>query len=419
VSQKGQFAHLWLVESRERFVVKLVLVTALAVAVPSAALGDVAVPQASAAAEAYVRLHEVLWALSQLAGIALALFLLLSGRSGCLRDFCSRLARGNRFVTRILFAALYLALVALVVAPLDFWRDVGGEWDFGRAGDPIGPWAWGEVVPLLAKIVVATLFLWIPYALLRISPRWWWMWSAAALVPVAFTVLVALPVFVAPLTTTYRPLADKALANRIEVLAKRCGVDGIPVFEGGDDDTVVGLGPTNRIVLEADIAKHETPGQITFTVAHELKHYVIGDNWKALAIDAGLLAVGFYLLHAAGGPVARRLGFDGLADPATLPLAYLIASLLWLAVLPAFNWEARRIEFEADRFALELTHENKAAAEMFAGWARSDHSTPEFDTFFHLFRQTHPSLAERIRFANTYKPWETGQTLVYGDVCSQ
>jgi Zn-dependent protease with chaperone function len=254
--------------------------------------------------------------------------------------------------------------------------------------------------------------------LLRASPRWWWLWSAAALVPVAFAVLVALPVFVAPLTTEYGPLPDKALAAKIEALAVRCGVGGIPVFIGGDDDTVVGLGPTNRIVLEADIAKHETPEQITFTVGHELKHYVMGDNWKALAIIAAMLLAGLFLVHILGRPAARWLKLDGLSDPAALPLVILIATLLWLAVLPAFNWEARRIEFEADRFGLELTHENHAAAELFAGWARSDRATPQFDVFFRLFRQTHPSLAERIAFANMYKPWETGEALVYGDVCS-
>ena len=42
---------------------------------------------------------------------------------------------------------------------------------------------------------------------------------------------------------------------------------------------------------------------------------------------------------------------------------------------------------------------------------------PDYDLFFTLFRATHPSLADRIRFANDYKPWEKGEPLVYSDVC--
>ncbi len=34
-----------------------------------------------------------------------------------------------------------------------------------------------------------------------------------------------------------------------------------------------------------------------------------------------------------------------------------------------------------------------------------------------LFRATHPSIATRIEFANSYKPWERGMPPVYGDVC--
>ena len=145
----------------------------------------------------------------------------------------------------------------------------------------------------------------------------------------------------------------------------------------------------------------------------------MGDNYKALAIVAGLLLAGFWLVNVLGRRAIARFnfGFKELSDPASLPLVVLILSLLWLAVLPAFNWEARSIEHEADRFGLELTHENRAMAELFAGWARSGLSPPDYDWFFLTFRATHPSLAERIRFANDYRPWEKGGELVYGDVC--
>jgi hypothetical protein len=34
-----------------------------------------------------------------------------------------------------------------------------------------------------------------------------------------------------------------------------------------------------------------------------------------------------------------------------------------------------------------------------------------------IFQGTHPSVAQRIEFADTYKPWEQGNPLVYGNVC--
>jgi hypothetical protein len=40
----------------------------------------------------------------------------------------------------------------------------------------------------------------------------------------------ALPVWVKPLTTTYKPLDDRPLETRIKALAGRCGVANIPVL---------------------------------------------------------------------------------------------------------------------------------------------------------------------------------------------
>jgi STE24 endopeptidase len=385
----------------------------------SAALADapVAIPQATAAAIAYAQLHEIIWGLCQLATLLLPAILLFTGWGARLRTVCARLVRGNRYGTLTLFACAYLVLALLVLLPLDYWRDIASEQNLGRPGDPLVPWLVGEIVPLLVKMIAAALFLWIPYALIRRSPRRWWLYGALALIPVAFVVLVALPVFVDPLTTNYKPLNDAKLGAEIEALAQRCGMPHIPIFIGGDDDTVVGLGPTNRIILEEHIQTVETPAQIVGTVSHELKHYRMGDNYKALAIVAAILLVGFWLVNRLGrAAIARwRFGFDDLADPASLPVVVLILFGFWLCVLPLFNWEARSIEHEADRFGLELTHTGRANAELYAGWAKT--YPPNYDWFFQTFRATHPSLADRIRFANDYKPWEKGEPLVYGDVC--
>lgn len=380
----------------------------------------VAIPETTAAAIAYSQTHELLWATAQLVALALPALLLVTGWGARLRSACARLARGNRYGTLILFAAAYLVLAALAVAPIHYWRDIvgvaGASGQFSP-GPPLPDWIVGELAPLFAKLLAAALFLWIPYALIRRFPRRWWLIAAAALVPVAFLVLVALPVVIDPLTAHYEPLKDKALAAQIEALAARCGVSNIPVFVGGDDDTVVGLGPTKRIFLEENIWKVETPEQIAGTVSHELKHYILGDNYKALAIIAVLMLAGFWLVHRIGRWAIRRFrfGFDDLADPASLPLLVLILFGFWLCVLPAFNWYARSIEHEADRFGLELTHTGRANAELYASWAKG--MPPDYDWFFTAFRATHPSLADRIRFANTYKPWVRGEPLVYGDVC--
>jgi STE24 endopeptidase len=145
-----------------------------------------------------------------------------------------------------------------------------------------------------------------------------------------------------------------------------------------------------------------------------LKHYVIGDNWKALAIIAAILLGGFWLTDRLGRAAIRRFsqrwGLAELSDPASFPLIAFIFTLIWLAILPFFNLFARHIEFEADRFGFELTHQNHAAAMIFAKDAQTG-LAPDWDTFFLITQATHPSIAVRIEFANSYKPWEHGAPL--------
>jgi len=378
------------------------------------------VPAASAGALALMHNRNILWTAAQLLALAIPLLFLVTGLGARLRAACARLTGGRWFWTVSLFACAYLALSALITLPFDYYRSYFGLHAAGWSRQSLPHWLSDEGAQLVVRLIAALLFIWIPYRLIAARPRRWWLFGALALIPVAFLALVVLPVWVAPLTTHYTPLNDPKLEAKIEALAARCGVSHIPVFVGGDDTSVVGLGPTNRILLQSDLASAETPDQIEFTIGHELKHYVMGDNWKALAILAALLLGGFWLADRLGRAVlrrcSRRFGFSELSDPASLPLIVLIFTGYWLCVLPFFNLFARHIEIEADRFGLELTHENQATAMMFAKDAQSD-LPPEWDAFFLTFRATHPSVGERIRFANTYKPWEQGVPLVYGDVC--
>ena len=228
----------------------------------------VPVPPAPADAARLMTAQNWLWAESQLLALAIPAFILFTGLGARLRTLCGRWARGRRYWTLAFFTIVYLIINAAIMAPFDYYSDyvaIGSQTD-----QALSQWALNEGVQLLVKMVIACLFVWIPYALIARSPRRWWLYAAVALVPVAFLVLVALPVWVAPLTTAYRPLQDKALHGEIEGLAARCGVQDIPVFIGGNDDTVVGLGPTKRIILDENIFKNETPAQVRFTVGHEL-----------------------------------------------------------------------------------------------------------------------------------------------------
>ena len=381
----------------------------------------VAVPQVTEAALAQLRDANIRWAAFRLLALAIPLCFLFTGLGARLRRMCESISGRRWFWTVTLFACAYLVLAALIALPFEFSIDYIQPHVAGWSHRTLPNLLKGEGAQLVVKLVLASLLIWLPYRLIARSPRRWWLYCALALIPVAFLALVAWPVWVDPLTTTYKPLDDRPLEARIDALAARCGITHIPVMVGGNSTGVTGLGPTNRIVLQSNLASVETPDQIVFTIGHELKHYVMDDNWKGLAIIAVCLLAGFWLTDRLGRAAIRRFsgrwGFSELSDPASFPLIVFLLTFFWLAIVPFFNLFARHIELEADRFGLELTHQNHAAAMVFARDASSGDVAADWDTFFLIFQATHPSVAQRIEFANTYKPWEHGKPLVYGNVC--
>jgi STE24 endopeptidase len=147
---------------------------------------------------------------------------------------------------------------------------------------------------------------------------------------------------------------------------------------------------------------------------------VLNHVWKSLALIIAGALLQFYLLHRfANAVIARystRLGFTSLADVASLPLLMLLMSLMVLVATPALNTFSRMNEHQSDIFGLEITRDNKGAAEAFVRLAQGNLGNPRPHWLVHMMRGTHPTLAERIEFANTYRPWEKGEALRYGEL---
>jgi STE24 endopeptidase len=357
------------------------------------------------------------WVGVQLFALAVPLVFLFTGLSVPLRAACARTARGSRHGTIILFACAYLILATVVALPVHYLADLVfvKAWNGPTPATP--RWLMSQAGGLITALTLVAAIVWIPYALMARAPRLWWVLSAAVFVPLIAIGLVVFQLLLTPLWMHYHSVGNPALAAKFEALAERCGITHLPIFVGGNDSTVIGVGPFLRLVLEED---HDlTVDEQTVQFAHELKHYVL-DGWKAIGLVAALLVTGFWAVDMLGRAMLRKFqnpfGFSDLGDPASFPLAIFILSASWLFVgLPVWNAVQRHVELEADRFALELTHANRAEALLQVHFSK--YKLNEYYWFSRIWRDDHPSQADRVRLANTYHPWTSRGRLVYGTVC--
>src|SRR5262249_61483559 len=115
----------------------------------------------------------------------------------------------------------------------------------------------------------------------------------------------------------------------------------------------------------------------------------------------------------------RRFGFTELSDVASLPLIILLFSAYFRITAPAALAFSGHNEHEAARFGLEITRNNRAAATAFVKLQQENLGVPRPNVLVKLWRASHPTLGERIDFANEYRPWQRGEALRYGELFKQ
>jgi Zn-dependent protease with chaperone function len=378
-------------------------------------MSAVTVPEASDLALRYYRSGNVIWAVEQVLGLALPALLLFTGWSSRIRTFASSVARGHFYPTLIVYMALVAVALFVVQLPLTVYVGYVREHAYGLSAQRLSKFAGDQLKGLAVGLIVGALIIWVPYLLLARSPARWWLWTGTLALPFFVLVLLVTPVYIAPLFNKFGPMKDKALESQVLAVAAQAGVEGARVFEVNKSvDTekvnayVTGVGKTKRIVLWDTLLARLKPDETRFVVGHELGHYVLGHVWINIFVSWILTLAALFAAHrTAGFLLARfggRFGFTALADPASLPLLMLLLSLFSFVIAPATLALSRYHERQADRFGLDLTHDNHAAATAFIALQRQNLAVPRPGVLYKIFRASHPPIGERVDAINAYRP---------------
>jgi STE24 endopeptidase len=381
--------------------------------------GPVAVPEPTEKAMRYYRTGNVVWAVDTLLGLLVPALFLFTGFSARIRDVARRVGR-NWFFTIAVYFVLFSLATWLLTLPWAYYTEFAREHAYGLSNQTLGKWASDAAKGLLVGLVAGVLFVWVPFLLLKKSPRRWWLYTALATVPFIVLMLLVAPIWIEPLFNDFGPMKDKTLERDILALADRAGIEGGRVFEVNKsvdtkavDAYVTGFGETKRIVLWDTILAKLDRRELLFVMGHEMGHYVLGHIPKSIAFFSLVILLTLYVAHrTAGWFLSRfraRLGFDSLADVAALPLLLLLTNAFSLVVTPPLMAFSRYQEHQADQFGLEITHDNHAAATAFVKLQVENLGNPRPGLLYKLWRSSHPPVGERIDFCNTYHPWEQGK----------
>ena len=383
----------------------------------------VPVPEPSELALRWYRTGIIVWIVGLLWSLAVPAVVFASGLSARLAALAQLPSRRLFFVTA-LYALLYTSVALLLMLPFDWYATFLRPHAYGLSSQTEAKWISDTLVSFALSAGVTAALLWVPYLLLSRTPRRWWLWLSLLCVPFICFDMIVEPVWVQPLYNHFGRMKDTSLEGQILRLAERAGIEGGRVFQVDKSvDTkmvnayVNGLGTTKRIVLWDTLLAKLEPDEVLAVMAHEMGHYVLDHVLLFIPVLFLGILVTLYAIHRTAPPILRRFGryahVTALQDVASLPLVLVLFQLYGFLLAPLGNAFSRHLEHEADRFALEITRDNHAVASAFAKLQTSNLSNPRPAAWLVWLQFTHPSLGERIDFANRYRPWESGAPLRY------
>ena len=384
----------------------------------------VPVPVMTEKAARYYQSGIVLWFVNTIWALLIPGLFLFTGFSARIRDWAKKLGRKWFFVI-VFYFIIFSVLNFIIDFPLSYYQDFSREHAYDLSNQTFSKWFGDSLKELMVGLILGSLFLWVPYLLLKKSPKRWWLYTSILFIPFLVVIMLIAPIWIDPLFNDFGPMKNKELEKKILTLADKAGIQGSRVYEVNKSvDTktvnayVTGFGDTKRIVLWDTTLAKLNDQEVLIVMGHEMGHYVLGHVWQGILFFSLLVLITLYVAYkTAGFLIARyknRFGFDQLSDIASLPLILLLISAFGLIITPIGFTFSRYQEHEADRFGLEAVQDNHAAAMAFVKLQQENLSNPRPGWLSKLWRSSHPPLGERIDFSNKYHPWKEGKPLKYG-----
>ena len=385
-------------------------------------------PDKEARAVAYAHSRHELYFLDFLFTTVGLMLLIQLGMAPRLRDWAERTSR-NRFLQAVTFAVPFFILLGLLGLPAAAASHWLGRY-YGQSVQGWGSWFWDAIKGGVVALALAIVLVWLFYGLVRRSRRRWWFYAWLGSLPILIFLIFVEPLVVEPLFFRFTPLAasDPQLASELERVVQRAGQD-IPESRmylmnassklNALNAYVTGIGASERVVVWDTTIAHMTTPQILFVFGHEMGHYVLHHIRNGIIFTAGVLFIflfaGFHVLNWA----LRRFGaawkIRGEDDWASLPVLIFAILIFNFIFTPIDNAYSRHLEHQADQYGLEVVHgivpdAPQVAAQSFQILGELDLAEPSPSTAVKIWFYDHPPLDERILFAQTYDPWDKGES---------
>jgi STE24 endopeptidase len=339
----------------------------------------------------------------------LLLFFFASGMSVALKNAVMA-HTAHPMVVHAAYVVVFSSFLYAFHFPTHLFSGFFWEHKFGLSNQTFIAWFKDELKGALLGLAMAMILIEAVYLFLGRFPLYWWIAAGSFWFFFSFILAKITPDVIIPLFYKYQPIGKESLRARMFALFKKCEVGLKDIFaidmsakSNKANAFLCGLGNNRRVVLGDTLLKDFSEEEIEIVVAHELAHYKHKDIAKLLLANASVVFAGFYLIHLFLRFAVDAYQLSGLDDIAFLPILLLSFSLFIFMTAPVLNGYSRRLERQADKFAIETTRNPEGFIGMIRKLGEKNLAEFEPSTFIEIFLYDHPPIAKRIAYARAFK----------------
>lgn len=218
------------------------------------------------------------------------------------------------------------------------------------------------------------------------------------------------PIIVEPLYNDFNEISNESLKNKINDLTEKAGIGKIEVMSVDKSKStnslnayMTGLGASRKIVLWDNTINTLSEEEILCVTAHEIGHYkyhhiiigIILEGIETLII----LSFAWFILKL----INKNSGKDNnIRSDKNIVCFALIIIVIQFFFAPAENYISRKMENQADTFAVQITEDKINNAKLQAKLMETNLGVPDCNGFINAWYNDHPTTRERIEMFNNY-----------------
>jgi STE24 endopeptidase len=305
-----------------------------------------------------------------------------------------------RFISFVLITGIAGSILSF---PVSYYSGFYLEHKYNLSNQNFKAWIWEGTKELFVSLLIGIPILLIFFYCLRTFGNNWWF--VLAVVLFFFSVILAriVPVFILPLFYKITPFENPALKEKISRLSLDAGlkIDNIYKFDMSKNTkkanaAFTGLGKTKRIILGDTLINNFSEDEIETVIAHELGHYKKKHIIKNIIIGTVSSFLTLYVISVLYSFILYKYNLGSITEIAALPVLVLCSMVIGLIQSPIGNILSRKFEYEADKYAVEVTAKKEEFSAALVKLTEQNLGDKDPHPFVEWFFYSHPSIKKRI-----------------------